>query len=80
MVEDIWKRVDFKSKIYKENARETAYILEEIDDIYTTLDESLATINMILGSRYIKPIRTEAEAWKKNLMLLSKILDSWIFL
>ena len=35
---------------------------------------------MILGSRYVKPLRTDAENWKKNLMLLSKILDNWIFL
>jgi len=40
----------------------------------------MATINMILGSRYVKPIRTEAEVWKKSLMLLSKVLDNWICL
>jgi len=51
-----------------------------VDDIYTTLDETMASINMILGSRYVKPIRNEAEVWKKNLMTLSKVLDNWIFL
>jgi dynein heavy chain len=40
----------------------------------------MASINMILGSRYVKPIRNEAEVWKKNLMTLSKVLDNWIFL
>ena len=35
---------------------------------------------MILGSRYVKPIRTEAENWKKNLMTLSRVLDNWILL
>jgi hypothetical protein len=40
----------------------------------------MASINMILGSRFVKPLRTEAESWKKNLMLLSKVLDNWIFL
>lgn len=35
---------------------------------------------MILGSRYVKPIRTEADNWKKNLMTLSKVLDNWILL
>lgn len=79
-MDEIWKTVDFKAKVYKENARDTSYILEEVDDIYTTLDESMASINMILGSRYVKPLRTEAENWKKNLMLLSKVLDNWIFL
>jgi phage gp36-like protein len=79
-IDEIWKKVDFKSKVYKEGLKDTAYILEDVDDIYTTLDESMAQINTILGSRYVKPLRTEAEVWKKNLMLLSKVLDNWIFL
>ena len=79
-IEEIWKKVDFKSKVYKEGNKDTSYILEDIDEIYTTLDESMASVNMILGSRYVKPLRTEAEVWKKNLQLLSKVLDNWIFL
>jgi len=66
-IEEIWKKVDFKSKVYKEGTKDTSYILEDIDEIYTTLDESMASVNMILGSRYVKPLRTEAEVWKKNL-------------
>ena len=66
-IEEIWKKVDFKSKSYKESAKDTSYILEDIDDIYTTLDESMAIVNTVLGSRYVKPLRNEAEQWKKNL-------------
>ena len=46
-------------------------MLDEIDDIFTSLDEGMAMVNMILGSRYVKPLRTEAEAWKKNLFTLN---------
>jgi hypothetical protein len=45
--------------------------LDEIDDIFASLDEGMATINMILGSRYVKPLRNEAEQWKKNLFTLN---------
>jgi hypothetical protein len=41
--------------------------LVELDDIFTALDESLSQINMILGSRFVKPLRKEAEEWKKNI-------------
>lgn len=41
-IEEIWKKVDFKSKVYKEGTKDTSYILEDIDDIYTSLDESMA--------------------------------------
>ena len=79
-IEEVWKKVEFKSKVYKEGSKDTSYILEEVDDIYTTLDESMASVNMILGSRYVKPMRTEAENMKKTFMYLSKVLDNWIFL
>ena len=46
-------------------------ILVDIDEIFQALDEGLATINMVLGSRYVKPLRVEAETWKKNLFTLN---------
>jgi hypothetical protein len=33
---------------------------------------------MILGSRYVKPLRTEAEKWKKDLMIISSIVEEMI--
>jgi len=38
-----------------------SYVLKELDDIYVELDDSLANINMILGSRFVAPLRAEAE-------------------
>lgn len=67
-LDDTWRKIDFKVKPYKEK---DALIVDEIDEIFTALDEGLATINMILGSRYVKPLRTEAEVWKKNLFTLN---------
>ena len=37
------EKIDFKSKVYKEGLKDTSYILEDIDDIYTSLDESMAS-------------------------------------
>ena len=33
---------------------------------------------MILGSRYVKPLRTEAETWKKNLFTLNQVVEEWV--
>jgi dynein heavy chain len=33
---------------------------------------------MILGSRYVKPLRAEAEVWKKNLFTLNLVVDEWV--
>ena len=80
IIDDVWRKVEFKTKVYKEGNKDTSYIMEEVDDTYLTLDESMASINMILGSRYVKPLRADAEIWKKNLQLLSKVLDNWVLL
>jgi hypothetical protein len=65
--------VQFVTKNYKE--RENQFILAAIDDMYQYLDEGLATINMILGNRFVKIMRSEAEKTKKELSILSDALD-----
>jgi hypothetical protein len=46
-------------------------------DVFTALDETLSSINMILGSRFITPLREKAEKWKKDIMLLGDMHDVW---
>lgn len=41
------------------------------------LDESLANINMVLGSRFVKPLRAEAEQWKKWILTISDMIEQW---
>jgi hypothetical protein len=33
---------------------------------------------MVLGSRYVKTLRTEAEKWKKDLFTLTQIVEEWV--
>jgi len=49
-----------------------------VDDIYTALDESLANINQILGNRYVKPLRAEADKFKKDIITLNDMIDEWV--
>jgi hypothetical protein len=51
--------------------------LTEIDEMYNQLDEGLATINMILGNRFVKVMRTEAEQFKKTVSTLAEAIDLW---
>lgn len=47
------------TKNYKE--KDNCFILGGADDMYTYLDEGLAEINMILGNRFVKIMRTKAD-------------------
>jgi Dynein heavy chain, N-terminal region 2 len=48
----IWASKDFKLAKHKD--RSDAFKLTEVDDVQTTLDESLTAVSNILGSRYVK--------------------------
>jgi dynein heavy chain len=74
-LDELWKKIDLITKPYKKGDMN---ILDEIDDVFTALDDSLATINTILGSRYVKPLRVEAESWKKNLFILNQVIEEWV--
>ena len=71
----IWRKVDFVVKVYAKN---DALIIDEVDVLFQALDEGLATINMVLGSRYVKTLRAEAEKWKKDLFTLTQIVEEWV--
>jgi len=46
--------------------------------MYQFLDEGIAAINMILGNRFVKVMRPEAEKVKKELNILSEAVDQWV--
>lgn len=74
-LDELWKKIDLITKPYKDGEIQ---ILDEIEDVFTNLDDSLALINTILGSRYVKPLRSEAENWKKNLFILNQVIEEWV--
>ena len=74
--ENIWKSKDINIKSYKDN--KDCYILGDLEPLFTSLDESLATMNNILASRYVKPLRIRAERLQSDLLLLNEILDKWM--
>lgn len=74
-LEDNWKIIQFVTKTYKE--KDNCFILGGAEDMYTYLDEGLAEINMILGNRFVKIMRTKADKVKKELTLLSTAVEEW---
>jgi dynein heavy chain, axonemal len=75
-VTSVWTSLEFIVNPYKDSKE--VFILGSLEEIIAALDESLVTINTILGSRYCSHIRTDVEAYQKRLMLLSETLDEWL--
>ena len=73
---DIWVGMEFIVNPYKESKE--VFILGSVEDVVAGLDDSLVTLNTILGSRYCAPIREDVESWQGKLNLLSDTLDEWL--
>ena len=74
-LDELWKKVTFTVKQYK---GKELYVLDDVETLLNTLDESLANTNTILGSRYIKPLLSQAETWRTTLLNLQAIMDEWV--
>jgi dynein heavy chain len=73
-IDDVYKKTNFEITF---NEKVECNILGSPEELYVILDETLANINMILGSRFVKPLRKEAEEWKGHINKLCEMVDVW---
>jgi dynein heavy chain, axonemal len=71
-----WSNMKFEVKPYKDV--KDLYILGDTADIVAVLDDSLVTLNTVLGSRYVAGIREYVDGWKNKLMHFQETLDEWL--
>jgi len=53
-------------------------VLIDLAPILDMIDETLANTNMILGSRFVAPLRHEAEQMKVYIMTIDEMLSQWM--
>jgi dynein heavy chain len=75
-VSNSWAELEFEVQVYKE--QKDVYKLGAVDDVTANLDDSLVSINTILGSRYVGAIRSTVDEWQRKLLLFSDTLDEWL--
>jgi dynein heavy chain, axonemal len=71
-----WDKCELEVKPYKDS--KDLYILGDVSEIIANLDDSLVTINTVLGSRYVGGIRTLVDTWRGKLVRMQETLDEWI--
>ena len=74
VIEDKWKVQEIITKQYKDDL----LVIGEVDEVQDLLDQSLANINNIMGSRYLKRERDRATKLQKDLLLIQDTLDEWL--
>ena len=63
-------------KAYKD--KNDLFVLSEVDELIQLFDEGLATMNNLLASRYVAPMRPWAEKLQGDICLLQDIIDKWV--
>lgn len=79
-VEKKWSELQLNAVEYtrQDNKVSNAKVLSGIDDLNTELDEILANMNNILGSRYLKKLRKKAEELQRNVLNAQDTLGDWV--
>lgn len=75
-VSNPWNSLKFEVKPYKDV--KDLYILGDTSDITSALDDSLVTLNTVLGSRYVSGIRDYVDGWRNKLLHFQETLDEWL--
>ena len=70
-----WDTIDFVVLPYKDV--KDLYVLGDTSEVVVSLDDSLVTINTVLGSRYVAGIREYVDAWRAKLLHFSETLEEW---
>jgi dynein heavy chain len=74
-VKDVWEELELPVKNYRDH--KDIYILGDLEDLRTALDESCSKVSTIVGNRYMSVIREEVTEWKEKLNLMQDILEEW---
>ena len=73
-----WMLLEFTVSPYKSDKTKDLFVLTDIDELFVNLDELLAALNNILGSRYLKNLRTKAEELHRKLLYAQETIDDWL--
>ncbi|KAH0574918.1 Dynein heavy chain [Spironucleus salmonicida] len=73
-----WQQTKFKCKEYAARSNPNSLILNGVDDLFQQLDDSLAIVQSMSGSRFIAGIREQVNNMEKQLTDFSDILDEWV--
>ena len=71
-INDRWKEKKFILKPYKVKG---TYILENISEIIQLIDQSFISITTMLEDKYVLPLLSQIESWKKTLRSLELVIE-----
>jgi dynein heavy chain, axonemal len=75
-VKALWQDQELPVQIYKDV--NDVYILGDLEEMLSTLDDSCAKLSNIAGNRYVAVLRDDVSKWKDDLNTMQDIMEEWI--
>ena len=72
----LWQDQELPVQGFKEVA--DVYILGDLEEMLSVLDDSCAKLSNIAGNRYVAALRDEVNKWKDDLNTMQDIMEEWI--
>ena len=72
----IWKDTSFVVMNYRDT--KDRFIITEIEDTITQLEDNQMSIGTMMGSKHVTEIRAQVEEWEKKLGYIGDVIDEWL--
>lgn len=73
---EIWRDTNFTVNQYRDT--KDRFIIAEIEDTITQLEDHQMSIQTMMGSKYVNEIRAQVEEWEKKLGYIADVIDEWL--
>jgi dynein heavy chain len=75
-ISELWAQTYFTVVGYRDT--KDRFIIRDVDDIITQLEDNQMTIQTSMGSKHVAEIRPKVEGWEKKLGYISDVIDEWL--
>ena len=73
-IQTLWEEMEIPIKF---NREKEVHLLGNMEELMSTLDESIAKLSQIEGNRHVAPLREEVETWKDYLNCMQDAFEEW---
>jgi dynein heavy chain len=75
-VKERWVAREFSVFQYRDT--KDRFIIKEVEDVITELEDDIMGVSAMMGSRYVNEIKAEVEEWERKLGYVSDTIDEWL--
>lgn len=71
-----WEDINFVVVPYRD--QKERYIIAEVEDLITALEDDTMTVSTMMGSKFVTEIKASVETMERKLVYLADVIDEWL--